>query len=172
MKYLTKEERQTMKDIKAPYSKPEIVLEILAAVGLLVTFIYILLKYSTLPATIPIHFNFDGAADSWGSKASILFLPAVSVFLYVLMTIAGFFPQYFNYAVKVTPENVERQFKIARAFMAVLKIVFVWFFFYLTQITIQAGLGAVIGLTPMMFAFLFLLVVAIGLMIYFSLKNK
>jgi uncharacterized membrane protein len=50
--------------------------------------IYLVLSnYSTLPDTIPSHFNAQGVADDWGSKKTILFFPAFSVPLYVFLTV-------------------------------------------------------------------------------------
>ena len=50
--------------------------------------VYLILRnYSTLPDTIPTHFNAQGAADDWGSKGMLLLFPAISVPLYIFLTV-------------------------------------------------------------------------------------
>ena len=49
------------------------------------TIYLILSNYSTLPDTIPSHFDARGVADDWGSKKTIFFFPAVVVPLYVFL---------------------------------------------------------------------------------------
>lgn len=43
-------------------------------------------NYSALPDMIPSHFNIMGVPDAWEGKNSILMLPAVSAFIYILFT--------------------------------------------------------------------------------------
>jgi uncharacterized membrane protein len=47
----------------------------------------VLSNYSTLPDTIPSHFNTQGVADDWGSKKTIFLFPAVVVPLYVFLSL-------------------------------------------------------------------------------------
>jgi len=78
--------------------------------------------YRDLPERIPTHFDISGAVDGWGSKKTIWLLPSASVFLVGLLSLANRFPQMFNYPVKITPENAQRQYILARQFLAVLKV--------------------------------------------------
>jgi uncharacterized membrane protein len=51
--------------------------------------LYVISIYSSLPATIPTHFNIKGEADGWGDKSSIWFItllfPLISVGQYLLL---------------------------------------------------------------------------------------
>lgn len=50
--------------------------------------IYLVLSnYSTLPDTIPTHFNAQGAADDWGSKKTIFLFPAIAFPIYILLSV-------------------------------------------------------------------------------------
>ena len=51
------------------------------------TIYLVLSNYSTLPDTIPSHFNAQGVADDWGSKKEIFFFPAFVVPLYVFLSL-------------------------------------------------------------------------------------
>jgi uncharacterized membrane protein len=51
------------------------------------TIYLVLSNYSTLPDTIPTHFNAQGVADDWGSKKSIFLFPAFVVPLYVFLAL-------------------------------------------------------------------------------------
>ena len=50
------------------------------------TIYLVLSNYSTLPDTIPSHFNAQGVADDWGSKKSIFVFPALAVPIYVVFS--------------------------------------------------------------------------------------
>lgn len=62
-------------------------LELVPLLLLGLTIYLVLSNYSTLPDTIPSHFNAQGVADDWGSKKTVLFFPAFSVAFYVLLTV-------------------------------------------------------------------------------------
>ena len=51
------------------------------------TIYLVLSNYSTLPDTIPTHFNAQGVADDWGSKKEIFFFPAFVIPLYLFSSL-------------------------------------------------------------------------------------
>jgi len=53
--------------------------------------------FSTLPDTIPTHFNAAGEADGFGSKASIIGLPVIATLLFIGLTILKIFTHSSNY---------------------------------------------------------------------------
>ena len=110
------------------------------------TLVYIFIKYSELPDQIPIHFNGKGEADSYGGKGSLWMLPIVSIFLYALLTIAAKYPHTFNYIVKITEENAEKQYMIAIEMMVLLKLGIILFFSYFTYREIQIAMSGHGGL--------------------------
>ncbi len=123
------------------------VVEILGWSVILAIWIFTIASYSSLPDTIPIHYNGAGEADGFGSKINMLVLPFISTILFVGMTIANKFPQVFNYPTKITEENALRQYINATRMMRFLKLVLVVLFSLIAFKTIQstrvqsAGLG-------------------------------
>ena len=148
--------------LELPRTRLEIMLEFAAAAGLLLGFYLLLTKYASLPDTIPVHFNFKGDPDSWGSKATIWIIGAASLILYSSMTLITRAPHIFNYPFSITAENAERQYRIARTFLTLLKTEIVWFFSVLISDTIRIGMGEAKQLAPAgLFAFLALLAVSV-----------
>ena len=61
-------------------------LELVPLLLLGLTIYLVFSNYSTLPETIPSHFNARGVADDWASKKTIFFFPAIVVPLYVFLS--------------------------------------------------------------------------------------
>lgn len=86
--------------------------------GLLVFLWWFTIKhYKTLPQTIPIHFDFDGKADNFGSKKYSFLMPVVLTGLYFLFAFIVRSPESSNYPVKITEENQDAQFVIMEIFI-------------------------------------------------------
>lgn len=97
--------------------------------GLLVFLWWFTVKhYKTLPQTIPVHFDFDGKADNFGSKKYSFLIPVFGVILYFLFGFVVRNPESSNYPVKITPENECVQFLIMKIFIrwlyALIMIIF------------------------------------------------
>lgn len=86
------------------------------------TLLYTWISYQNLPESIPSHYNIKGEVDDYGNKAIIFVLPAISMVLFVLLTVLGFFPHIFNYPVSITQANALRQYSLATKALRVLKI--------------------------------------------------
>jgi uncharacterized membrane protein len=56
-----------------------------------------------LPARIPTHFDAAGNINGWGEPRMLWLLPIIATGVVGLMTLVSFFPQSFNYPVRVTP---------------------------------------------------------------------
>lgn len=87
----------------------------------IVTIILLVLNWTKLPDTVPIHFNIKGEADGWGSKYTLFFLPVLTVALFTFLTFLEGKPHIFNLPVKITEQNMHRQFAFARTIMNVMK---------------------------------------------------
>lgn len=86
--------------------------------GLLVFLWWFTLKYyKSLPQTIPIHFDFDGKADNFGSKKYSFLMPVLITALYFLFAFVIRSPEFSNYPVKITAENQDAQFLIMEIFL-------------------------------------------------------
>ena len=115
--------------------------EVLALLALVVLLGLVLLFWRELGPLVPTHYGIDGRPDHYGPKASLVRLPAITLLLYGLLTVASFFPQAFNYPVPVTDENRGRLQLIATALLAWVKAEITWLFAYLAWSTVRAGLG-------------------------------
>ena len=102
--------------------------------------------YSTLPDTIPTHFNGAGEADGFGSKASIIGLPFIATLLFILLTILNRYPHIFNYPSPVTQDNALRLYTLATRMLRYLKLVLLVVFGGIGFMTVQHATGKAAGL--------------------------
>ena len=72
--------------------------------------VLIVSSYSSLPETIPIHYNGAGKANGFGGKAFILLLPFVATLLFIGLTVLNKFPHVFNYSVVITQDKNTKDF--------------------------------------------------------------
>ncbi len=79
------------------------------------------INYNHLPDVIPTHFNSNGVEDDYGSKNTIWILPIISTAVFILFTVLNKFPHQFNYMVKITADNAEKQYRLATRIMRILK---------------------------------------------------
>jgi uncharacterized membrane protein len=101
--------------LKLPYQTGDYLAEILALIGLIAQGVINDVVYPGLPQTIPTHVGFDGTANAYGDKATILIVPAGTIVLYLVLLLVSRFPQAFNLPIAITETNAERQYRNARA---------------------------------------------------------
>lgn len=86
--------------------------------GLLVFFWWFTLKhYKTLPERIPVHFDFDGKADNFGSKRYSFLTPILGTVLYCMFIYSLKHPETANFPVEITDQNRDIQFLIMNTFL-------------------------------------------------------
>lgn len=104
-----------------PQTNLEICCEIIAAVSLISLAVYLAAIWTKLPAQIPIHFNIMGQPDRWGRQNEIFQLFGVMAALYAGLSILQRFPHIYNYPFGLTPQNVYRQYQLARQLLVLIK---------------------------------------------------
>lgn len=119
--------------------------EIIGGVALLTIWVLVISNYSSLPETIPTHYNGVGNADGFGNKTNILILPLIASILFVGITIINKFPYIFNYPTQITLENALRQYTNATRMLRFMKLIFVILFGLFTFKTIQGANGQSFG---------------------------
>lgn len=124
-----------------PLQPMDYILEVLAILGLIFLFGSSAFYYDQLPEQIPIHFGPSGAPDGYGSKTALWLLPVIGLLIYSFMTVINRRPEGFNYLVKITPENAERQYTMATRMIRRLKAFVVLLFAYLVWRTIHIANG-------------------------------
>jgi uncharacterized membrane protein len=126
-------------------------------------------SYSSLPDTIPTHFNAAGEADDYGRKASIFGLPVVASLLYIGLTLLNRVPHIFNFPTPVTQDNALPQYTNATRMIRYLKLILVLVFAGISFQTIQQANGETDGLG------VWFLPVTLGLifmpLLYFVIKS-
>ena len=121
-------------------------MEVLSWLILFVFWGYTISHYSSLPDTIPTHYNAAGEADGFGRKASIVGLPLIATLLYIGLTLLNRVPHIFNFPTPVTPDNALRQYTNATRMIRYLKLILVLVFAGISFQTIQQANGTGEGL--------------------------
>ncbi len=134
-----------------PKIKPELrttdyIMEVVGWTSIIGIWVITLINYSSLPETIPIHFNGAGEADGFGGKATILTLPIVATILFISMSILNKYPQIFNYPTTITDENALAQYTGATRLIRSIKLIIVLIFAVISYKTIQTATNKADGL--------------------------
>ena len=66
--------------------------------------------------------NIEGQVDHYGSKETIWVMPAVGLFLFIMITILLRFPHIYNYPLKITEQNAGRIYKSGVRFLRVVRL--------------------------------------------------
>lgn len=143
--------------------------ELLGWLILLLLLGYTFSHYSSLPDTIPTHFNAAGEADGFGSKASIFGLPVIATLLFIGITVLNRYPNIFNYPTAITQDNALQLYTLATRMLRYLKLVLLVVFGGIEFMTIQNATVEAVGL-GVWFLPLTLVLVFLPL-IYFVIKS-
>ncbi len=128
-----------------PQTLPEWLLELGAVAALLSQVAIVLGAWPEIPDQVPQHFDASGQADAWGSKATLLLLPAVNFVVFVMMTVVSRFPHISSVPVEVTPFNAPRVYRLIRFQTIWLKTIVALVLAYMSWRTIQQTRGGVEG---------------------------
>ena len=145
--------------IQIPLQSLDYLFEILAALGLLTLLGLSVFYYGQLPEQIPSHFGPNGLPDSYSSKTSLWLLPILGSAIFGLMTYINRRPDWFNFPVKITPQNALVQYTMATRLIRVLKasvtILFAYLVWGIISVSkgIQEGLESWILLLPLAILF-------------------
>lgn len=141
LRSLHRESREHRPRLTLPRTKLEYSLEVLSALGVVFGLYGLVAAYPTLPASIPVHFNFKGEVDSWSGKETIWFLGAGIIVLYGALTMVSRIPHLYNYPWDITEENAPRQYRLGRTFLTLLKTEIVWLLATIIVETVEVALG-------------------------------
>ena len=100
----------------------------------------VLVFYTSLPQTIPIHFNGKGQVDDYGNKASVFTLPVVATLIYIGMTLLNKRPYILNYGIPVTPANAHLLYAQATRFFRIQKLLVVAIFLAIVVVVLRTSL--------------------------------
>lgn len=145
-------------------------LQFAGAVLLALFLVVVAASWTTLPASLPVHFSIGGEPDSWGERSEILLLPAIATLQFVLLSVLARFPHRHNYLVRITAENAERQYRLAQRLLHVLSLLLVLLFFTLYLATWAVASHALARL-PVLVMWLPLAAIAV-LMVWYWLRAR
>jgi uncharacterized membrane protein len=128
--------------IKPEWSPVDWLLEAVALFALFFVIGYVIYIYRILPETIATHFGASGKADGFGNKSAIFFMPGMSLFVYLLLTIINNVPHTFNFPVKITPQNAMRQYVLATRIIRIMKLTIVLLFGFISRGIVASANGS------------------------------
>lgn len=100
--------------VYAVYTREDLILEIIAAVLLVVMWGFTVWLYHVSPEKIPVHFNAAGEANGWGGRSELFIIAGIATAISVLMFCVSRGPStIFNYPFRVTKDNIQIQHQIA-----------------------------------------------------------
>ncbi|MDX1940346.1 MAG: DUF1648 domain-containing protein [Saprospiraceae bacterium] len=135
---MAKEERPKL-DI--PISDAARWLQRIIFLAIIASFVLVGMNYSQLPDQIPVHFDFSGQPDDWGSKIMIWVLPIIMSAMVALFLWLCQRPHQLNYPVKITPENAAYYYKKTQWVLRWLSFLVSIMTIYVTWKTIQIASG-------------------------------
>ena len=95
---------------------------ILAPVIYAALFLFIAVRWRSLPERIPTHYDFAGNVTGWGSRWMLAVMPAMGLLADIAMAVSLRFPQTWNTGVKITVLNRARVVRVVRDLIADLRI--------------------------------------------------
>ena len=132
--------------IKLQLTLFDTVIEVAAYVALIAFWVMTIFAFSTLPESIPTHYNGLGEVDGYGPKATIFFLPVLGTVLFAFLTYIVKKPETFNYTVEITEENALAQYTNSTKLLRFMKLALLILFIIIYYITIATSKGASDGL--------------------------
>lgn len=123
-------------------------LKLLTLLALVVPVILLLRAWSSLPESVPVHFDASGTPDRFGPKGSLWILHWVSFGMWLMFTAIQALPlRSINLPVKVTPENAAHVQRVSARALSGVKFVMVLVLALIGQQTLKAAVGDDSGLS-------------------------
>lgn len=140
-------------------------LNIINLIYVIIATISIIVLWIKAPSEIPIHYGFTGHVDSYGSKSNSVILLIFLIAIYLIFMFISKYPKSYNYIVPINDLNRERQYNISSTFMKILSLELMILISYMS-------IKSLIGAKSITNYFIVIIVVSVGIYIYFSVKNR
>lgn len=129
--------------IELKLSKTDILIEVFGWLAFFALWVLVITNYTSLPNTIPIHFNHAGQVDGYGGKEMILVLTFIATAIFIGMTILNKYPHIFNYPTEITEENALKHYTNATRLLRCIKLIIVVIFGLINLQTIRIVKGQI-----------------------------
>ena len=135
---------------------------------LVYNFIYLFINWSTIPQSIPTHYDLQGVVDNYGGKQSLLLIPIISLIIFCVISFLQKFPEISNTPIKLTVENKHQIYAVQNSMIITLKLITISIFFYISimQTTLKQISSAFLPIT------IFLLLITFVYYLYKMNKAK
>lgn len=143
----------------------------LAWIVFIATWVLPLAMLPTLPDIIPSHFNGDGNVDGYSGKLSVLILPAVGTFVFFLLHLVGKHPDKLNYPVIITEQNAEKQYTFATRTLRTMKLSVTLLLIFIEAEVIFPWVREHLGLWAPGLG-IFLIAAPVSYQVFSSMRNK
>jgi hypothetical protein len=137
-----------------PESRWEWLLEAVALGVVLFWVNFLTAHWDALPDRVPSGFDWKGAPRGSAPKSFLWILPAVSLVVYVVMTVASRFPHWGNFPVQVIGSNAPRLYEMARWLLNVIKLQVIATMGYIEWKMVQTARDNAAGLNQWVFVVL------------------
>jgi hypothetical protein len=124
----------------------DVILEGLSAAAIIFLIGVCVFKYSTLPQTIPTHFNSFGEVDGHGGKELLLILSLLGILFYAGLTVIPLFPRLLSKFVN-TSTNLARKLSIIRQAISLVKLEMIFMLSIVSWSLVRAASGEPVGFT-------------------------
>ncbi len=114
---------------------------VLSLLFLVTSFVPLLFWGRLESVEVPLHFNYAGVPDSWGSCGNLLVLPLVACVVCFLALYCIRKPQLINYPVKISKENRQRLFPLGIKFVQYINIGVMLLLSYISNSSLMIALG-------------------------------
>ncbi len=118
--------------MKLKYTRLQTALEVVGILLILTSFLFLFLRWPSIPSKIPGHYNLFGEVDRWGDKGELLVLLIAGAALYALLTAVSRYPQLWNVPVRLNEKNKAGVYRRMKNMLLVLKIEMAAVFSFLT----------------------------------------
>jgi len=125
--------------IKIPFQPIDVAIEAASIGFLLFMWLHLFLEFSSLPDSVPSHFNAKGEPDNYSHKSFLFFLPALSTVIYLSLFILNKYPHLHNYMVNITTKNAFKNYQFSSRVLRIVNFLCVLMFTYINyQIIVGA----------------------------------
>ena len=135
-------------------------------------FVLPIFYYKSLPEKIPVHFDFYGFPDGYGSKSTLFLLASLGFSIYLIVLFAGLMnDKYYNISFKTTPVGKEKIISLVRIILKVLRINTLLIFNFSIIGIILISKGIINGLGSLSFIIVILMILAPIILMVVRMKN-
>lgn len=154
-----------MNDIKIPATRYHKAVNIVCLSLLLVTFVFLVINWQTIPEKIPGHFNASGLIDRWGSKLELWIIYLMGLLLFGGISVVEHFPKMWNTGVEITKTNQTRVYRLIKEMLVTIKLLITIMFMFLTVYpTLMINLPS--WVLPLFLAGLFGVIIVQGIRVF------